>query len=635
MKTNMLKKTIVCVAGASMALAGCASNDAATTTVEETGMKDGVYAQTVAGRNADITVETTIENGVITNVEVTEQEETKEIAGAALTDIPAAIVENNSVNVDSVTGATITSDAIKLAVSQAVSEAGGDPTAMATVSSENTTETSNEVVNLETDVVVVGAGATGVSAALAAQQAGADVILLEKAAVVGGVSIIAGGPMGIDSKDQEEAGVAGTFTVNEVLNYWQSYNAWMDDGQLFYNIASKSGETIDWLEENGMEFTFVGTEQAAHVDGFQTYHIYEDQENKLGYYETLVEKFKADGGEVYMETPATELHAENDKITGVTAVAKDGTTYEIKCDAVVLGTGGFGANADMVEEKVGFPLETFTTGTQTGDGATMSQAIGAGVGKTIQQYHGVTSYSGIQTGQGKDEIAKAIYLSSSVWVNSRGSRFCPEDLNYDTALSSNAAATQGEYFFAIMSEDMVNAVAEGGSQALGVDIPVAYEPTIPMFSIDEPWTEFKAALEDGIEKGIVFKGENIEELANNMGVDAESLKKTLAQYDEYCEEGVDEVYGKDSKYLTALGDGTLYAVKARPVSLGAIGGVLVNSNLQVIKEDGTVIGGLYAAGADVAEIYNNSYPLVEGVTMMVALTGGQICGEEAAAYAKN
>lgn len=636
MKRNVLRMTAVCLAGM-MALTGCSSGTAAAASAaasaETSGMKDGTYSETVQGRNADITVETTIEGGKITNVVVTDQQETKEVAGAALTDVPAAIVAANSVNVDGVTGATVTSDAIKLAVSNAITEAGGDPDSMA--AAESTSSASAETVNLEADVVVVGAGGTGVSAALAAQQSGAKVILLEKAATVGGVSIIAGGPMGIDSQDQKDAGVAGTFTVNDVLDYWQSYNAWMDDGQLFYNIASKSGETIDWLEENGMEFTFMGTEQAAHADGFQTYHIYADQDNKLGYYETLVQKFEDAGGELYLETPATELHAENDKITGVTAVGKDGTTYEIKCDAVVLGTGGFGANSEMVEEKVGFPLETFTTGTQTGDGATMSQAIGAGVGKTIQQYHGVTSYSGIQTGQGKDEIAKAIYLASSVWVNRRGSRFCPEDLNYDTALCSNAAATQGEYFFSIMSEDMVDAVADGGSQALGVDTAVAYEPTIPMFSVDEPWTDFKAALEDGVDKGIVFKGSNAEELAQNMGVDPDTLKQTLAQYDEYCAEGVDEVYGKDSKYLTALGDGTLYAVKARPVSLGGIGGVLVNSNLQVIKEDGTVIGGLYAAGNDVAEIYNNSYPLVEGVTMMTALTGGRICGLSAAEYAAN
>ncbi|MDY4680965.1 MAG: FAD-dependent oxidoreductase [Lachnospiraceae bacterium] len=636
MKRNVLRMTAVCLAGM-MALTGCSSGTAApasaAASAETSGMKDGTYTETVQGRNADITVETTIEGGKITNVVVTDQQETKEVAGAALTDVPAAIVAANSVNVDGVTGATVTSDAIKLAVSNAITEAGGDPDSMA--AAESTSSASAETVNLEADVVVVGAGGTGVSAALAAQQSGAKVILLEKAATVGGVSIIAGGPMGIDSQDQKDAGVAGTFTVNDVLDYWQSYNAWMDDGQLFYNIASKSGETIDWLQENGMEFTFMGTEQAAHADGFQTYHIYADQDNKLGYYETLVQKFEDAGGELYLETPATELHAENDKITGVTAVGKDGTTYEIKCDAVVLGTGGFGANSEMVEEKVGFPLETFTTGTQTGDGATMSQAIGAGVGKTIQQYHGVTSYSGIQTGQGKDEIAKAIYLASSVWVNRRGSRFCPEDLNYDTALCSNAAATQGEYFFSIMSEDMVDAVAAGGSQALGVDTAVAYEPTIPMFSVDEPWTDFKAALEDGVDKGIVFKGSNAEELAQNMGVDPDTLKQTLAQYDEYCAEGVDEVYGKDCKYLTALGDGTLYAVKARPVSLGGIGGVLVNSNLQVIKEDGTVIGGLYAAGNDVAEIYNNSYPLVEGVTMMTALTGGRICGLSAAEYAAN
>ena len=594
-------------------------------------LKDGSYDITVDGRNGKMTVTTVIKDGAIAEVKIGDNTETPEVATTALEQLPQAIVDAGTPFVDAVTGATITSDAIMEAVKGAITAAGGNPDSF---SKDTGANKSTEVKELEADVVVVGAGATGVSAALTAQQNGANVILLEKAATPGGVSIIAGGPMGIDSKDQQEAGVAGTFTTADVLKYWQDYNCWMDDGQLFYNISNRSGETIDWLEENGMEFTFMGTEQAAHADGFQTYHIYKDQENKAGYYTTLIDKFTEAGGQVYFETPATELKSENDAITGVIATAKDGTTYDISCKAVVLGTGGFGANAEMIEEEVGFPLETFTTGTQTGDGATMSRAIGAGKGKTIQQYHGVTSYSGIQTGQGKDEIAKAIYMPTSVWVNRRAARFCPEDLNYDTALCSNAAATQGEYFYSIISEDMVKALEEGGAKALDVDTAVAYEPTIPMFSIDEGWTEFRAALEDGVSKGIVFKGANVSELAANMGIDAETLEKTLADYNDSCENGVDPVYGKASKYMKSLGNGTLYAVKARPVSLGGIGGVLVNSNLQVIKDDGTVIKGLYAAGNDVAEMFNNSYPLVEGVTMMNALSGGRICGEEAALYAK-
>lgn len=406
----------------------------------------------------------------------------------------------------------------------------------------------------------------------------------------------------------------------------------MDDGQLFYNIANRSGETIDWLEENGMDLVYVGNEQKAHANGFPTYHAYADQSNKLGYYQALLKQFENAGGKIYYQTPAVELKSEDNKITGVVAKSSD-TTYEISCDAAVLATGGFGANADVIEKEVGFPLVTFTTGTQTGDGATMSQAIGAGKGKTIQQYHGVTSYSGIEPGSGKDEIAKAIYLATSIWVNQRGSRFAPEDLNYDTALSSNAAATQGEYYFSIMSDDMVKKVEQGGSKELNVETAVGYQPSLPLFSVNEPWTEFRSALEDGVKNGTVFKGDTVEDLAKAMGVDANALKKTISAYNADCANGSDAVYGKDSKYMLSLGDGPYYAVKARPVSLGGIGGVLVNSNLEVIKQDGTVIGGLYAAGNEIAEIYNNSYPLVEGVTLMTALTGGRICGEAAAEYA--
>ena len=119
-----------------------------------------------------------------------------------------------------------------------------------------------------------------------------------------------------------------------------------------------------------------------------------------------------------------------------------------------------------------------------------------------------------------------------------------------------------------------------------------------------------------------------------MGVDAANLKATIEQYTADCEAGVDQILGKDSKYLTSLGEGGYYAVKARPMSLGAIGGVLVNSNLQVIKADGTVINGLYAAGADVAEFYNNSYPLIEGVTLGAAFNGGRMIGTASAEYSK-
>ena len=595
---------------------------------EEGLAQDGVYTACAAGMHGDVTVETTFEGGKITSVVVTEQTETPEIAGAAIETIPAAIVEANAYNVDMVTGATVTSTAIETAVADAIAQAGSDP---ALYEAEAGEVAEGETVSLSCDTVVVGGGAAGITAALASQQHGAQTILVEKAANVGGVSIIAGGPMAIDSKDQEAAGVAGTFTIGEVWRAWMDYNCWMCDGTLFYNLFQDSGHTVDWLEENGMEFDFMGNEQAAHAEGFPTYHIYADQENKLGAYLALLDSFEQAGGTTYLETAAYELKAEDDKITGVLCRQADGTILDIDCQAVCLCTGGFAANKEMVDESVGFHLETFTTGTQTGDGATMSQAIGAGKGKTIQQLHGVTSFSGIQTGSGMDDIAKAIYLPNSVWVNTRGSRFCPEDLNYDTALSSNSTFTQGEYYFAIISQEMAQNLEENGAKFYGVDTDVRYEPTVPLFSVDEGWTGFVAALEDGCEKGIVFKGETAAELAEAMGVDAAMLEETIAGYNAGCEAGEDAMLGKDPKYLTSLGEGGYYAVKARPMSLGAIGGVLVNSNLQVIKEDGTVITGLFAAGNDVAEFYNNSYPLIEGVSLGSAFNGGRMIGEQAAA----
>ena len=596
------------------------------------GVADGTYTASAEGKDGPVVVETTFEGGKIVSVVVTKQNETPEIAGLPLEQIPAAIVEANAYNVDSVTGATVTSDAIKNAVAAAIEQAGGS---LADYEKGAEEAAEAETVSMEADVVVVGAGAAGVTAALAAQQNGAKTILLEKAASVGGVSIIAGGPMGIDSKDQQEAGVAGTFTIQQVWRDWMDYNCWLCDGTLFYNLFKDSGATVDWLEENGMEFNFMGNEQAAHADGYPTYHIYADQENKYGYYETLVNKFTEAGGELYLQTAGYELEAENDAITGIKARRADGTVLDIACKAVCLCTGGFAASEEAVTNEVGFHLEEFSTGTQTGDGAAMSQAIGAGKGKTVQQLHGITSFSGIRTGSGEDKIAMAMYIPNCIWVNVRGSRFCPEDLNYDTALASNSTFAQGEYFYAVISKEMAENLEKEGAAFYGIDTTVNYEPTIPLFTLDNTaWQGFTDALEDGCEKGIVFKGDTAEALAEAMGVDAANLKATIEQYNADCDAGMDQILGKDARFLTNLGEGGYYAVKARPMSLGAIGGVLVNSNLQVIKADGTVINGLYSAGADVAEFYNNSYPLIEGVTLGAAFNGGRIIGTASAEYAK-
>ena len=379
---------------------------------------------------------------------------------------------------------------------------------------------------------------------------------------------------------------------------------------------------------------YLNYEQTGNVVSFEDDELMMNLKKKERDYEVLIDRFTEAGGEVYLQTAGYELEASDDTITGIKARQADGTVLDITTKAVCLCTGGFAANEEAVREEVGFHLEEFSTGTQTGDGAAMSQAIGAGKGKTVQQLHGITSFSGIRTGSGEDKIAQAMYLPNCIWVNTRGSRFCPEDLNYDTALASNSAFAQGEYFYAIISKEMAENLQASGASFYGVDTTVNYEPTIPLFSLDEGWEGFIEALDDGVANGIVFEGETAAELAENMGVNAANLEATIAAYNESCETGVDQILGKDSKYLTSLGEGGYYAVKARPMSLGAIGGVLVNSNLQVIKEDGTVINGLYSAGADVAEFYNNSYPLIEGVTLGAAFNGGRMIGAASAAYAQ-
>ncbi|WP_028974466.1 FAD-dependent oxidoreductase [Spirochaeta cellobiosiphila] len=586
----------------------------------------GTYEGTGQGHNGDIEVEVTLSENKIENIKIVKNTETESIAQTAMTKIPDSIIKEQSLAVDTVTGATLASEAIVNAVTDALKKSGVDVTKLQI---EKKKDEKTQVKSLKADMVIIGSGAAGTAAALTATEEGATVIVLEKAPVPGGLSKLAGGIFAIDSTDQKKAGVAGTYTLQDIIAKWQNYNAYLSDANMFYSVFHNSGDTADWLEQNGFNFTFVGNEQAAHEDDYPTYHAYADQSKKLDYFQAALKIVEERGGQIFYETTATELVGDSTKVTGVKAKEANGTILNITSPHVIMATGGAGANKELIKKYNGFDLMNISTGTQTGDAIKMGKALGVGEGKSIAELHGVTVPGYVPNTPEREPLTYLAYFPTSVFINHSGYRFVEEDIVFDTALTANAAYEQGGSYYSVMSTDMIDTLESKGPTAYGNYPDVNYQVGMPLYPVKEAWTGLTASLNKGVEEGTVIKGNTLEDLAKAIGVDPAILQGTFDQYNDFVKKGEDSMFGKKSPYLEPMNEGPYYAVVTVPVSLGQIGGLAVDSGLHALNNQGKVIQGLFLAGNDVASIYNNTYPTVEGISLGFAFNSGRLAAQTA------
>ena len=395
----MRKRTLCCMAlAAAVALGGCQSgtqqagqtqaaaetetervSQSETSQQEETsggqedgsgaaGYKEGVYTAQAKGNNGDVKVEVEFSPDAIVKVTVTDHQETPGLSDPAIEKIPQRIVDGQTLNVDAVSGATNTSNAILEAVADCVTQAGGDAEGLKAKEAQSNTA----VEEMDADVVVVGGGASGSGAALAAAGKGAKVVLLEKAAGVSGAGTMAGVMFADHSSLQKEAG-------KEVDTQWlydqyitdSNYNA---NAALVTKVISESSATVEWLMENGVRLTLLDAGYGAqynHKGMPTTAHGYADGGSAA--IQTLHQRIEELGGQVLYETPGEELLFDaQGKVAGVAARKADGTTLNIHAKSVILATGGFGGNKEMMEEYFGGKAGTGLVGTATGDGLKMA-----------------------------------------------------------------------------------------------------------------------------------------------------------------------------------------------------------------------------------------------------------------------
>ena len=584
------------------------------------------YTATAAGNNGDVVVDVAVEDGKIVSIEVKESAETPGLGDVAMTAISDAIVAGQTLEVDTVAGATNSSNALLTAVADAVAQAGVTLEGASGTDAAEAPETVTE--QLEAEFVIIGGGPAGLTAAVSAAEAGADVILFEKLGRTGGAANFGMGILALGTHIQEAQGEL--MNVDDAYNAFMEYTHYRTDGVLVREYFERSNETLEWIEGMGVEF-----EEAARyfAKSFPSWHIVKSDDGTKGggqaatMIRRLTERAEALGVRIYLETPATAvLRDESGKVCGVTAKSADGTKeYEVACKAALIATGGFGDNVARIKEEMGYTYGEDYWGMRfpghDGDGIDIAWAAGAGHSPfNIEMIFDI--YRPGNTARASS-VVNSVMRQPNLLVNQQGKRFFNEEQVQNTTYCGNALVQQtGNQGFMIIDEAIKN-----GYKANGVPFFNRVSSVTDVSSFDE---DLEAAIANGYTA--VVKADTLEELADLLGIERAALLATVEEYNAACEARYDPL-GKPAEFLNPIQEGPFYAAFYGPSCYGTLGGIQINSNLEVLTEEGDVIPGLYSAGTDCCTIYGDSYMfLLPGNTMGFSVNSGRFAGEHAAAY---
>ena len=613
---------------------GSSSSTAAPASSGEAGGVSGEFTGTATGMG-EVTVTVTLTDGVITACKVVGDSETEGIGSVVVESAPDEIVSGNKGAIDVVSGATITSDAINEALAAALAAAGLD--AADFTGNEDASAAEDRVI--DTDIVIVGAGGAGMTAAIAAANEGRDVVIVESQAMVGGNSVRATGGMNAaetpaqdENEFTESAGVEKTLETaasewadnetitalaNTVAEQWAAYQAnpegyfdsvelmeldtligghGINDPALVETLCSNSADAVAWLGEQGIELSSVGAAGGASVK--RIHRPVDDQGLVISVGSYIIPRLQSKceelGVEILLNTTANKILTDADgAAVGIEATDKNGAAVTVNAKAVILATGGFGANLDMVVEYkpdlAGF-MTTNAAGAQ-GQGIDMAVAIGAGTVDMDQiQIHPTVEANTAAL------ITEGLRGDGAILVNAEGNRFTDEVGTRDVVSAAEIAQT-GSYSWLVIDQAMVDA---------------------------------SSVIQGYIKNGYTVSGETYEELAEAMGVDAAAFAATMEKWNAAVAAGVDEEFGRTS-FANPLDTAPYYAIKVTAGIHHTMGGLTINPQTQVLAGDGTVIDGLYAAGEVTGGVHGGNR--LGGNAVADFTVFGRIAGEQAAAYA--
>lgn len=553
-------------------------------TVTATGVGQGI--------DGDVVVEVTADQSKLYSVTVLEHNETPGIGTVAVDQIPGEMVRYNSILVDAVSGATVTTDAIREGVRAALTAAGLDPAAFevepqAADSVERTPQT------LECDVVIVGAGGAGLTAAIQASQDGASVIVLEKMPMVGGNSLKAtGGMNAAGTRFQAALGITDS-GVQEFITDTMNGGHQLNDLELVTTMAQQSSDAVDWLADLGAELPKV-----AATGGTVHKYLHEPADGSaVGSF--LVEKLSAAcdtmGITVMLNTEATELIMDGGRAAGVLAHDRE-HDYTINAKAVVLATGGFGANYEMMTSYNSALAGAVTTNHAgaTGDGINMAVAVGADTVdmKQIQLHPTVYQETGLL-------VSESVRSMGGILVNAEGRRFT-NDMSTRDAVSNAELEQPGSYAYIIFDQRVVNDLH---------------------------------STQKYINSGLTVSADTYEELAKLMGLEGAAVQNfvdTMEKWNAAVASGKDSEFGRNNGMDEGLSTAPYYAIKIAPGIHHTMGGLRINTSGEVLKTDGTAIPGLFAAGEVTGGVHGGNR--IGGNAVCDFVVFGRIAGSSAAAY---
>lgn len=603
--------SLMLVFGMVLALAACGAKPAETTaaTTEaaaEAGIyTPGTYTGVGTGKNGDVKVEVTFSANAIESVKVVEHAETAGISDGAIENMPAAIVEAQSLAVDTVSGATVTSEAILAAVADAVEQAGGDVEALKNAAVE---AGEKETKELSADAVVVGGGGAGMAAAVRLAQLGKQVILVEKSGFLGGaISVSGGNQVVMGSQLQVDNGVADD-SVESMVADFKANGADKNNEEILTLFAENVGTTTDWL---------VASCGITYAEGLHQLGEYShDRElaytgGGAGFAEAMRKAVDDSGVQVLLSTKVESLVTDGDAVVGVKATSSD-ADYTITAENVVLATGGYGANKDMLTDEMKSALY-YGPASSTGEGIQMAQAVGA---QTANMEYGKRYPNGIEVSEGmaKSTIAGNIvgWTMSAILVNKDGSRVVNEKASNRTILEEELKQEGGELFLLLDAETFE-----------------AWKAKLAPAGISD--ADIEQYLEaNGTTTPVFAHGETLEEAAAAAGINADNLKATVEKYNGFVAKGSDDDFGRNASYLTkAIGEGPYYIIEQKPRFATTMGGLVVNTSMQVLNEAGEPISGLYAAGENCGQVMGDDSP--SGANNAWALTSGKLAADAIAA----
>ena len=638
MKKAQIKKSVSALAMAAVIAVslfgyGCGAKPASTSS--DAGVS-GDFTGTAKGFGGDVSVTLTLTDGAITGCTAEGKDETQGVGSEAIAKMPGEIAESGSIAVDGVSGATITSTAIKEAAAAALTAAGLNPDDYKTAV-EN--DAAAEDSTVDADVVVVGAGGAGMTAAITAAAEGKTVVILESQSMVGGNSVRATGGMNAgktvyqdENEFGESAGVEKTlktaaekYADNETITalaktvseQWAAYQAnptgyfdsvelmeldtmiggkGINDPELVETLCENSADAIDWLDEHGITLHNVSSFGGASVKRIHRPVNAEGKTVSVGSYmiPLLQENCEKAGVKMMLDTTATKILTDaNGAAVGVKATGASGETVTVNAKAVVLASGGFGANLDMVvkykPELKGF-MTTNAPGIQ-GQGIEMAQAIGAATVDMDQiQIHPTVEANTAAL------ITEGLRGDGAILINEEGQRFIDEVGTRDVVSAAEIAQT-GSYSWLVVDQAMVDA---------------------------------SSVIQGYIKKGYTVTGATYEELGKAMGVDAAAFAETMEKWNGYVEAKNDPDFGRTS-FANPLNTAPYYAVKVTAGVHHTMGDLKINANTEVLNEKGEVIPGLFAAGEVTGGVHGANR--LGGNAVADFTVFGRIAGAAASDYA--